>query len=314
MRPVRASVAASFCDSSMRVAILDGAAELPGDDGREHGRVLGVADARREREARDRQAREENRPHDGLELRVLGQRVLVLDDQDLRRRVRAEHLAHLALGRRAKGGVVVDREPPGGLRRERHPSVSGDLRQELRQEVEEALEVRCAGERAELGGHDGVEEGLVEVARQTIADIDAPSAQLHEEAVVPLLLLDGLREGPHELARPPLENTRSGAGAVRPEAAARLVALDAEDHRHVGRGGLGAEQPTELNPRDARHPEVGDDGGRWRGESHVRPRGCVARLVDQVALGAQAPPEDLATRVARIDEQYSLPRIHNGPT
>ena len=171
-----------------------------------------------------------------------------------------------------------------------------------------------AGERSELRGDDGVEERRVEVTGEAIADVDAPTAELDEEAVVSRGLVGGFRKGAHQLARSAFEHIRRGARPIRPEPAARLVAFAAENDRDVGRGGLRAEQPAELDPGDAGHPEIGDDRSRRRRKRHVRTRGGVARLFDDVALRAQTPPEDLATRVARIDEQNAFPRIHNQST
>ncbi len=152
------------------------------------------------------------------------------------------------------------------------------------------------------------------MAGQAVTDVDASAAELHEEAAVVRSRVDRLGEGANELAGPPLQHTGRCACAVRPEAAPRLVAFDAENDRDVGRGGLGAKQAAKLHPRDARHPEIRDDRGGRRGERHVRTCRGVGCLVNEIPLGPQTAAKDLPASIGRIDQQHSPPRVHNRQT
>ena len=169
------------------------------------------------------------------------------------------------------------------------PAIAVDLRQELREEIEETLEIAGVGERAELRRNDRVEECLVEMTGQPIADVDA-AVQLNEEAVVARGLVDRLRERTDQFTgSSPSGRSRHRAGAVRPEAAAGLVAVDAKDDRHVYRRRFGPEQACKAGRR--RCP-ASRDRRRWPREVRTAPYARPSRHPPCLRRGSPAPATD----------------------
>ena len=78
--------------------------------------------------------------------------------------------------------------------------------------------------------------------------------------------------------------------------------LRAQDHRNVGRRGFRLQEPAELNPRDAGHPQIADDSRRRRGERYFCAGHTIGRLVHGETLGPQTGRVHLPRLGDGIDE------------
>jgi UDP-glucose/GDP-mannose dehydrogenase family, NAD binding domain len=186
---------------------------------------------------------------------------------------------------------------------EREPPVATHLRDELGEQIEKAIERAAGREGADLGSNDRVEQRGVEVTRDSVANVCRAIAQLKEEALpFPHVPADRPAESAHEIAGPVLWHIGICARSIGPEPAPRIVGIAAQDDGDVGGGGLGAEEPAELDSGYARHPEVCDHRRRRRTQCHIGSRGRVGRLLDGVTLGPKPPGDDLARGDHRIYE------------
>lgn len=298
---------------------LDGPAELARDD--VHQRLVpGLetvrlgAHARAERQARDDRVAEGNLADDRSQPPLVDARVLVLHPVEPEVGGDLEGRAGLALGGLAALGVRVDPEAPGSRSRRRHveadPSVAREPGEELREQIEEPLDLAAHREGAHLGRHDRLEERGVEVGRDPITDVEVRAAELGEERRGSGRAGDGIGDRPHEVAHPALLHVGGGARSLRPEPVA-AGERTAEDDRHVLGRRLRAEEPTELHAGDTGHPQIGDDDRRRLGERDARPFGRARRGIDVVALHAQARREDVAGRLTRIDQDHAR-TVHRG--
>jgi hypothetical protein len=140
------------------------------------------------------------------------------------------------------------------------------------------------------------------VLRDAITNVGRTGSHLEEEAAVDVGVPEHVGERAHELAHAALRHERSRAGLARPEAIARLIRLRAQNDRHVGGRGLGAEQPAELHPADPGQPEVADDRRRRLTKRELGALDRVRSGVDDVAVRAEARRKDIPRLLDGIDQ------------
>ena len=109
--------------------------------------------------------------------------VVVLDDDRVDVGVQLQRadrfLARLGDARRMR----VQAQPRRRLGDHRHPAIAGDLAHELAQQIEQPIERAAQAEVAHLGRDHRLEERVVEVGRDAIADVGVGVAELGEEVV-----------------------------------------------------------------------------------------------------------------------------------
>ena len=128
---------------------------------------------------------------------------------------RAARASRSARSRTAR--VAVDR--PSRARRvgvHGQPAVAGHAGHELRQQVEQAGEGLAHAEGAHLGGDHRLEQGVVQVGGDAVADVGLAAAQLEEDVLLGRACGDGLGQRAHQLAHAPLARRRRRRRPARP--------------------------------------------------------------------------------------------------
>jgi hypothetical protein len=210
-----------------------------------------------------------------------------------------------------EAGLVLDVRRRRAVGAEREPAIARDVGGQRAEIAEELLELlRLLRERAHLTGDRRLEERRIEELREALLDVAARHhLGMGGRRRAGLRRRREIAEHVGESIDLRLRDVRGRAGVPCPEARATIVGRREQHHRHRGSAGLGAQQPAQLEPRDAGHPQIGDHRVGRAAERHLGGVGGVRDLLDLVALLAQADAEKRTRARAVVDQENPRHRL-----